>query len=53
MLLKGEVAVIYGAGGAIGGAIARAFAKEGARTSPMGPTRAVPYVVDDAHFVKA
>jgi len=31
MLLKDKVAVIYGAGGAIGGAVARAFAYEGAR----------------------
>jgi len=31
MLLKNRVAVIYGAGGAIGGAVARAFAQEGAR----------------------
>jgi NAD(P)-dependent dehydrogenase (short-subunit alcohol dehydrogenase family) len=30
MLLKNKVAVIYGAGGAIGGAVARAFAREGA-----------------------
>jgi NAD(P)-dependent dehydrogenase (short-subunit alcohol dehydrogenase family) len=30
MLLKDRVAVIYGAGGAIGGAVARAFAPEGA-----------------------
>jgi NAD(P)-dependent dehydrogenase (short-subunit alcohol dehydrogenase family) len=31
MLLKDKVAVVYGAGGAIGGAVARAFALEGAR----------------------
>jgi NAD(P)-dependent dehydrogenase (short-subunit alcohol dehydrogenase family) len=30
MMLKHKVAVIYGAGGAIGGAVARAFASEGA-----------------------
>jgi len=30
MLLRDKVAVIYGAGGAIGGAVARAFAREGA-----------------------
>jgi NAD(P)-dependent dehydrogenase (short-subunit alcohol dehydrogenase family) len=30
-MLQGKVAVIYGAGGAIGGAVARAFAREGAR----------------------
>jgi NAD(P)-dependent dehydrogenase (short-subunit alcohol dehydrogenase family) len=31
MMLKEEVAVIYGGGGAIGGAVARAFAREGAK----------------------
>lgn len=31
MLLKDKVAVIYGAGGAIGGAVARTFAREGAK----------------------
>jgi NAD(P)-dependent dehydrogenase (short-subunit alcohol dehydrogenase family) len=31
MQLKDKVAVLYGAGGAIGGAVARAFASEGAR----------------------
>ena len=31
MLLQDKVAVIYGAGGAIGGAVARAFATEGAK----------------------
>ena len=31
MLLQDKVAVIYGAGGAIGGAVARAFASEGAK----------------------
>lgn len=31
MLLENKNAVIYGAGGAIGGAVARAFAREGAR----------------------
>lgn len=30
MLLRDKVAVIYGAGGAVGGAVARAFAREGA-----------------------
>jgi NAD(P)-dependent dehydrogenase (short-subunit alcohol dehydrogenase family) len=30
MLLKNKVAVIYGAGGAVGGAVARAFARDGA-----------------------
>jgi NAD(P)-dependent dehydrogenase (short-subunit alcohol dehydrogenase family) len=36
MLLKDQVAVIYGAGGAIGGAIGRAFASEGARVFLTG-----------------
>jgi NAD(P)-dependent dehydrogenase (short-subunit alcohol dehydrogenase family) len=31
MMLKNRVGVIYGAGGAIGGAVARAFAREGAQ----------------------
>ena len=34
--LKNKVAVIYGAGGAIGGAVARAFAREGARVFLTG-----------------
>jgi NAD(P)-dependent dehydrogenase (short-subunit alcohol dehydrogenase family) len=33
MLLENKVAVIYGAGGSIGGAVAQAFAREGARFS--------------------
>jgi NAD(P)-dependent dehydrogenase (short-subunit alcohol dehydrogenase family) len=40
MLLKDKVAVIYGAGGAIGGAVARAFAREGARLFLTGRQRA-------------
>jgi NAD(P)-dependent dehydrogenase (short-subunit alcohol dehydrogenase family) len=36
MMLTGKVAVIYGAGGAIGGAVARAFAAEGAKVSLTG-----------------
>ena len=36
MLLKDKVAVIYGAGGAIGGAVARAFAAEGAEVFLTG-----------------
>lgn len=36
MLLRDKVAVIYGAGGAIGGAVARAFASEGARVFLTG-----------------
>jgi 3-oxoacyl-[acyl-carrier protein] reductase len=40
MLLANKVAVIYGAGGAIGGAVARAFAREGARVFLAGRTKA-------------
>ncbi|HWD00877.1 MAG TPA: SDR family oxidoreductase [Amycolatopsis sp.] len=40
MLLAGKNAVVYGGGGAIGGAIARAFAQEGARVFLAGRTRA-------------
>jgi NAD(P)-dependent dehydrogenase (short-subunit alcohol dehydrogenase family) len=36
MMLKDKVAVIYGAGGDIGGAVARAFAREGARVFLTG-----------------
>jgi 3-oxoacyl-[acyl-carrier protein] reductase len=39
MLLEGKNAVIYGAGGAIGGAAARAFAREGATVFLAGRTR--------------
>jgi 3-oxoacyl-[acyl-carrier protein] reductase len=38
MLLKNKNAVIYGGGGAIGGAVARAFAREGARVFLAGRT---------------
>jgi NAD(P)-dependent dehydrogenase (short-subunit alcohol dehydrogenase family) len=36
MMLKDKVAVVYGAGGAIGGAVARAFASEGAQVFLTG-----------------
>jgi len=36
MLLKNKIAVIYGAAGAIGGAVARTFAREGARVFLTG-----------------
>jgi NAD(P)-dependent dehydrogenase (short-subunit alcohol dehydrogenase family) len=39
MMLKDKVAVIYGAGGAVGGAVARAFASEGARLFLTGRLR--------------
>lgn len=38
MLLAGKTAIIYGAGGAVGGAVARAFAREGARVFLAGRT---------------
>ena len=40
MLLEGKQAVIYGGGGAIGGAVARAFAREGASVFLAGRTEA-------------
>jgi NAD(P)-dependent dehydrogenase (short-subunit alcohol dehydrogenase family) len=40
MMLKDKVAVIYGAGGAIGSAVARAFAREGAELFLTGRLRA-------------
>jgi NAD(P)-dependent dehydrogenase (short-subunit alcohol dehydrogenase family) len=40
MMLKDKVAVIYGAGGAIGGAVGRAFAREGATVFLTGRLRA-------------
>ena len=40
MLLEQKNAVIYGAGGSVGGAVARAFAHEGARVFLAGRTRA-------------
>src|SRR4029453_5724350 len=39
-MLRDKVAVIYGAGGAIGGAVARAFAREGAKLFLTGRRRA-------------
>jgi NAD(P)-dependent dehydrogenase (short-subunit alcohol dehydrogenase family) len=36
MMLNDKVAVVYGAGGAIGGAVARGFASEGATVFPTG-----------------
>jgi NAD(P)-dependent dehydrogenase (short-subunit alcohol dehydrogenase family) len=40
MMLKNKVAVIYGAGGAVGTAVARAFAREGAKLFLSGRHRA-------------
>ncbi|MBD0322547.1 MAG: SDR family oxidoreductase [Aldersonia sp.] len=58
MLLEAKVAVIYGAGGAIGGAVARAFAGEGAMTYLAGrhrlPVEAVAQdIVSDGGFAAA
>jgi len=39
MLLTDKTAIVYGAGGSIGGAVARAFAAEGARVHLVGRTR--------------
>ena len=39
MMLKNKIAVIYGAGGDIGGAVARAFAREGAKVFITGRKR--------------
>jgi NAD(P)-dependent dehydrogenase (short-subunit alcohol dehydrogenase family) len=39
LLLEGKNAIIYGAGGGIGGGVARAFAREGARVFLAGRTR--------------
>ena len=48
MLLEGKNAVIYGGGGAIGGAVARTFAREGARVFLAGRTLAkLEAVADD------
>jgi NADP-dependent 3-hydroxy acid dehydrogenase YdfG len=35
-VLEKKTAVVYGAGGAVGGAVARAFAREGARVFLTG-----------------
>ncbi|MCA6095963.1 SDR family oxidoreductase [Streptomyces sp. SCA3-4] len=48
MLLDNKVALVYGAGGRIGGAVARAFAAEGAAVFLAGRTRArLDRVADD------
>jgi NADP-dependent 3-hydroxy acid dehydrogenase YdfG len=39
MLLENKNAVIYGAGGSIGGAVAKEYAREGARVFLAGRTR--------------
>src|SRR5262245_52344768 len=45
MMLENNVAVIYGAGGGIGGAVAHAFAREGAKLFLTGPHLAAVEVV--------
>ncbi|MHB9851220.1 SDR family NAD(P)-dependent oxidoreductase [Streptomyces krungchingensis] len=40
MLLTDKTAIVYGAGGSIGGAVARTFAREGARVHLVGRTAA-------------
>lgn len=40
MMLENKIAVIYGAGGSIGGAVARTFAREGAKVFLAGHTQA-------------
>jgi 3-oxoacyl-[acyl-carrier protein] reductase len=48
VLLDGKNAVIYGGGGAVGGAVARAFAHEGARVYLAGRTEGPLHAVADA-----
>jgi 3-oxoacyl-[acyl-carrier protein] reductase len=48
MLLEGKSAVIYGGGGSIGGAVARAFAREGAQVYLAGRSRATLETVAEA-----
>src|SRR5688572_27020265 len=48
MLLENKVCIIYGASGPIGGAIARGFAREGARVFLAGRTQSkIDQVADD------
>ena len=42
MLLNGKSSVVYGGGGKVGGAVARAFASEGANVFLTGRTVATP-----------
>jgi NAD(P)-dependent dehydrogenase (short-subunit alcohol dehydrogenase family) len=54
MMLNDKVAVIYGAGGSIGGAVARAFASEGAKLFLTGHERApVEAVADELDSAEA
>src|SRR3954469_16093903 len=48
MILKDKIAIVHGAGGDIGGAVARAFAREGAKVYLSGRTqRSVELVASD------
>ncbi|HUI47573.1 MAG TPA: SDR family oxidoreductase [Acidimicrobiia bacterium] len=48
MMLGGKIAIVYGGGGAVGGAVARAFAREGAQVHLAGRTAArLAAVADD------
>ena len=47
MLLENKAAVIYGAGGAIGGAVARAFARERTKLFLTGRQRAEVDALDE------
>jgi 3-oxoacyl-[acyl-carrier protein] reductase len=58
MLLQDKVAVIYGAGGAVGGAVAHAFAQEGATVFLAGRTlskvqRVADAIMDEGGFADA
>ncbi|HMJ38967.1 MAG TPA: SDR family NAD(P)-dependent oxidoreductase, partial [Verrucomicrobiae bacterium] len=46
-LLEGKNAIIYGAGGGIGGGVARTFAREGATVFLVGRTKATLQKVAD------
>src|SRR4051812_23905204 len=48
MMLENKVAVVYGAGGAIGGSVARAFAEQGALVFVTGRDRAPVNAVNEA-----
>jgi NADP-dependent 3-hydroxy acid dehydrogenase YdfG len=53
MIVKDKVAAIYGAGGAIGGAVARAFESEGAKLLLTGRNLAPVEVVAKESFPPA
>jgi NAD(P)-dependent dehydrogenase (short-subunit alcohol dehydrogenase family) len=51
MLLQNKTAIVYGAGGGIGSAVARAYAREGAQTHLVGRTRS--RLDETAHRIEA